>query len=75
MLRRRPGRRSVANAVEHMWGYVSKHATADERQSALGSASAMLTMTRTLAARFGSPYLRESTALGELAMFVYGDHA
>ena len=65
-----PGR--LANAVEHMWGYVSASASAAERRAANASPGACLQVTRELALRQPAPYLVASTALSELAVFAAG---
>ena len=63
-----PGR--LANAVEHMWGYVSAAASVDDRQRAERSVGALLARTRELAFTLPAPYLLESTARSEFAVFV-----
>jgi hypothetical protein len=69
VLRVDPPAGDLVNALEHMWGYVSKVATADERRIAMSSACDLLLRTRELAQRSSVRYLLASTALGELAMF------
>jgi hypothetical protein len=69
LLRVVPNRGRLANAVEHMWGYVSASATAAERKQAEQSLGGLLRMTRELALRQPEPYLVASTALSELAVF------
>jgi hypothetical protein len=70
LLRASPPRGELANAVEHMWGFVSRHASAGERRGALASPAAMFLKTCELAVRTGQPYLLASTALADLAPFV-----
>jgi hypothetical protein len=62
-----PGR--LANAVDHMWGYVSAAATAEDRKQAEQSVAQRLKKTRELALTLPAPYLLASTALSELAVF------
>jgi hypothetical protein len=59
-----------ANAVEHMWGYVSKLATAPQRAHASSSPRWMLHLTQAMAIAHRQPYLLSSTALSELTLFV-----
>lgn len=65
-LRHPPPAGRLANAVEHMWGHVSRYASADERQAAKTSVHDMLATTQTLAQEIGDPFLLGSTALSEL---------
>jgi len=69
LLRTDPPRGALANAIEHLWGYVSKAATGDERRAAHGSAAALLRATSDIAVRTREPYLLASTALSELLVF------
>jgi len=69
LLREEPAAGRLANAVEHMWGYVSRLASADEREAAARGAAAMLQATQRLAMQHREPYLVSSTALSELAVF------
>ena len=70
VLRATPAPGRLANAVEHMWGYVSTEAGADDRQQAERSVGNLLVKTRELALSLPVPYLVASTALSELAVFV-----
>jgi Protein of unknown function (DUF1722) len=70
ILRQEPPRGNLTNALEHMWGYVSKAATSEDRQSAMASVGALLLKTRELAVVTKEPYLLRSTALSDLAVFV-----
>ena len=68
LLRQRPAPGRAANAIEHMWGYVSKVAGADLRAAALSHPANMLRVTQELAIRHRQPFLLASTALSELAL-------
>jgi hypothetical protein len=70
VLRLTPSRPRLANAVDHLWGYVSRDATPDERRRAAASLASLFHVTRVVAARTGQPYLATSTALSDLAVFV-----
>lgn len=70
VLRRTPAAGPLANAVEHMWGYVSGAASREERERAERSVGDLLVTTRQLALRQPADYLLQSTALSELAVFV-----
>jgi len=69
LLRRTPAGGSLANALDHMWGYVSHAATSAERAAAHASPRALLSGTRDLAVRERQPYLMTATALSELEAF------
>ena len=69
ILRDAPSRPRLANAVEHMWGYVSKGADADARVAARRGPAEMLASTQKLAVAQREPYLMSSTALSELAVW------
>jgi Pyrimidine dimer DNA glycosylase/Protein of unknown function (DUF1722) len=70
ILREDPPHGRLVNALEHLWGHVSKIATRDERKDAQRSAAAMLLETRELAVRTNDRHLMASTALSELAAFL-----
>ena len=70
LLRQAPARQRLVNALEHMWGYVSRSATTEERAVADASVAALLRVTGELAARTRQPYLLASTALGELSVYL-----
>ena len=70
ILRRRPARGRLINALEHMWGHVARVASATDRTAADADAAGLLRTTQTLATKTGEPYLMASTALSELAVFV-----
>jgi Pyrimidine dimer DNA glycosylase/Protein of unknown function (DUF1722) len=70
ILRRRPARGRLVNALEHMWGHVADAASAADRAAADADVCALLRTTQTLARKINEPYLMASTALSELAIFV-----
>ncbi len=70
ILRTTPPRRDLLNALEHMWGYVSRAATVADKKVATTSAAGLLLKTRELAVQVKEPYLMASTALSDLAAFV-----
>jgi hypothetical protein len=70
LLRETPARARLVNALEHMWGYVSKIASTEERGAAGASPAEMLRVTGELAMRDRQPYLLASTALSELAIYL-----
>jgi hypothetical protein len=70
ILRERPGRGRLTNAIEHMWGHVRGHASADETGGfTRGPAAVSLAVVQAVAMRRGEPYLIRSTALSELAAY------
>jgi hypothetical protein len=73
ILRETPGRARLVNALEHMWGHVSRAASSAERAAAGRSARGLLATTQALALRIREPYLEASTALSELAGFLGSD--
>lgn len=70
ILRERPSRGRLANAVEHMWGHVRSSASPEEVLLAGTGVAEMLQLTQRLAMRNGDKYLLESTALSDLAVFL-----
>ena len=70
LLRDVPSLARSANAIEHMWGYVSKMASIAQRAHAARSPRRMLQATQALALVHRQPYLLSSTALSELTLFV-----
>ncbi len=70
ILREKPSEGRLADAVEHMWGHVRKHATAEEVARAGTGVAQMLRLTQQLAMSRHERYLVESTALSDLAVFV-----
>jgi hypothetical protein len=69
LLRRSPARGPLTTAIEHMWGYVSRHASSSRRAAASRSVRACFAATQELAVRVQQPYLLASTALSELAVY------
>ena len=69
VLRKTPAAGRLANAVEHMWGYVRGAASREEQKRAERSVGDLLVLTRELALRQSTVYLVQSTALSELAVF------
>lgn len=61
----RPGR--LVNALDHMWGYVSQASALNRKDL---SPQALLREIRCQVKTLGTPYLRHSTALGELGAWV-----
>jgi hypothetical protein len=70
LLRASPTRPRLLNALEHMWGYVARAATPEERAAAGASPAGLLRTTCELAVRSKQPYLLASTALSELSVYV-----
>jgi hypothetical protein len=70
ILRDAPSQGRLLNAVEHMWGYVRDHATAEDLDDARTSDARRLARTQHLAVRRRQRFLLSSTALSELAVFV-----
>nr|VFJ45054.1 MAG: Pyrimidine dimer DNA glycosylase /DNA-(apurinic or apyrimidinic site) lyase [Candidatus Kentron sp. DK]VFJ52585.1 MAG: Pyrimidine dimer DNA glycosylase /DNA-(apurinic or apyrimidinic site) lyase [Candidatus Kentron sp. DK] len=64
--RTRPGEGGMRNAIEHMWGHVSR--VNGEKRLTVQSSSVreLLLATREIALEIQEPYLMKSTALGEL---------
>lgn len=60
----------LRNALMHLWGYVSRYATADDRWRAPEDLARMLRLTQQLAYRYQVTYLLESIALSELAVWI-----
>ena len=67
-LREPPSPSRLVNALEHMWGHVSKDATPEERAASTRSGPELLVAIQTAAVRIGEAYLMSSTALSELAV-------
>ena len=70
LLRQPPSRARLVNALEHMWGHVSKLATPAEARAARAGSAELLSWTQSLARRHGERVLLASTALGELGAYV-----
>nr|VFK79174.1 MAG: Pyrimidine dimer DNA glycosylase /DNA-(apurinic or apyrimidinic site) lyase [Candidatus Kentron sp. SD] len=64
--RTRPGEGGLRNAIQHMWGHVSRES--GEKRLAIQSLSLreLFLVTREIALEIREPYLMKSTALGEL---------
>jgi hypothetical protein len=73
VLRQRPDRGRLQNALEHMWGHVADAVSSEDAREAHRSPSGLLLKTSELAWRQREPYLLASTALAELAVFVDGN--
>jgi hypothetical protein len=69
ILRDEPSQGRLLNAVEHMWGYVRDHATAEDIRVARTSIAHLLARTQRLAVCRRQRFLLSSTALSELAVF------
>lgn len=69
-LRIAPPAGSLTNALEHMWGHVSRAPAPNETRAAFATSSALLFAIQRLAIRAREPFLLASTALGELAVYV-----
>jgi len=67
ILRNPPSFRRAVNAVEHMWGHVSRHASRGERRTTVDPWQ-LLQRTQELATRVNEPFICGSTALSELAV-------
>jgi hypothetical protein len=67
-LRETPSAGRLANALDHMWGYVRDAATDEERQTASRGAAGLINAIQTAAVRCAEPYLLASTALADLAV-------
>jgi hypothetical protein len=65
VLRRRPKKNRLENAIEHMWGYVSEYA---KKQPA--SSKAQLKQIQKLSIKHQISYLVNSTALSDLFVYV-----
>lgn len=70
ILRTPPTVRRAFNAIEHMWGHVSRYAVAGERRSAPAEPWLLLHRTQQLATEVKEAFVCESTALSELAIYL-----
>lgn len=70
ILRQPPSRGRLANAVDHLWGYVRAGATPGERTEARSGPGRAFRLVQVLAVREQQPYLLASTVLSELAVYV-----
>lgn len=64
-----PREGGLRNALQHMWGYVSRYSSLDPQA---GSLAQLLREVQALAAAHQVSYLLNSTALGELAVWITG---
>jgi Pyrimidine dimer DNA glycosylase/Protein of unknown function (DUF1722) len=67
ILRIPPSVRRAVNAVEHMWGHVSRRASRGERRTTVDPWQ-LLQRTQELATRVNEPFICGATALSELAV-------
>jgi hypothetical protein len=70
LLRRDPPAKFLLNALEHIWGHVSKIASADDKRVARASPADLFFRTCALAMQIQEPYLMASTALSDFALYV-----
>ena len=70
ILRNPPSFPRAVNAVEHMWGHVSRHASRGERRTTSTDPWLLLQKTQQLATQVKEPFICESTALSELAVYL-----
>ena len=66
LLRSPPDEGNLLNAVQHMWGYVSRFTSLSGKEISRKSIRGLLKEIQRLAFRNDVVYLKESTALGEL---------
>ena len=70
IMRRAPSARRAFNALEHMWGHVSREVSAYERRTAQAEPIKLLQETQRLAIELREPFICGSTALSELAVYL-----
>ncbi len=70
MLRTPPGEGGMRNAVQHMWGYVSRGSPEKNEKINRWSTARLLKETQKRAIGQGEPYIMNSTALGELMVWL-----
>lgn len=70
VLRRKPAKGRLANALDHMWGHVREAAGAEEKQAALQGPTDLFNAIQNLAMRRREKFLLSSTALSELAVYL-----
>ncbi len=70
MLRKPPTVGGLRNASQHMWGHVSDYSSAEEGEVASWSLSRLLNETQKRALAVEDPYLKSSTALSELKVWI-----
>lgn len=69
-LRRRPSQGGLINALQHMWGYVSKMSPDSNAEVDSWSPAMLLQQTQQRALSAGVDYLLQSTALSELEAWI-----
>ncbi len=69
-LRQPPTSGRLRNALEHMWGHVSQHAPNLRSKVRQWSNKRLLQEIQRLCVEFHAPYLNQSTALSELAIWL-----
>lgn len=70
ILRHKPSDRTMRNAIQHMWGYVSGYSPLSGKELLNMNQLALLKEIRKLAFEYNVEYLLKSTALGELKTFL-----
>ncbi len=70
LLRQPPDTGNLRNALQHMWGYVSRYAAPDGRTIERRSTQSLLGAIRHLALLHNVFYLKQSTALSELQAWI-----
>jgi hypothetical protein len=70
LLRRPPDEGNLRNALEHMWGYVSRYAPSPGKPISGSTARRLLEEIRRLAFLHDVVYLKESTAISELLAWI-----
>ncbi|MFC1750991.1 DUF1722 domain-containing protein [Pseudomonadota bacterium] len=69
-LRSAPSVGGLTNALQHMWGYVSKESQARSKKAQHGSLKKLLAETQGLALATEQTYLLHSTALSEFKVYI-----
>ncbi|HAY47244.1 MAG TPA: hypothetical protein DCY55_13320 [Gammaproteobacteria bacterium] len=69
-LRIPPSTGGIRNALQHMWGYISANSPPDSLANNISSLSNLLAATQHYSIETGEPYLMNSTALGELGVWL-----
>lgn len=70
LLREQPSAGGIRNALQHMWGYVSKDSPKSERDLEAWSLQRLFDETQRLALAREESYLISSTALSELKVWI-----
>lgn len=71
LLRCRPGEGNLRNAIQHMWGYVSSYSSFDGKIIESKTTKSLLKEIQRLVFFHDVVYLKESTALGELQVWIH----